>query len=68
MTVLTQAGDKLQGNRIRIVARKIDAPRLSWEERSGTHKRMFTVARDTVECIIEEPARWVMEKKPESKR
>jgi hypothetical protein len=65
MAVLTNQGDKIQGDKVRIVARDIDRPRLSQDERSGRHKRMFTIARDTVECFVEMPARWVVQKKPE---
>lgn len=65
MAVLTKLGDKLQGDRVRVVARSIDQPRLSADERSARHKRQFTVARDTVECFIEIPARWVVEQKPQ---
>jgi hypothetical protein len=65
MAVLINLGDKLQGDKIRIVARSIDDPRLSKDERSGRHKRMFTIARDTVECYVEIPARWVAGKNPE---
>jgi hypothetical protein len=53
----------LKGDRVRIVARSIDAARLSQQERSGRHKRQFTVARDTVECTIEIPVKWKVDQK-----
>ncbi len=68
MAIGVNAGDELHGYVIRITARHIAPPRLSDDERSGTHRRMFTVARDTVKCKIEQPARWVVEKKPEPKK
>jgi hypothetical protein len=58
MAVLQGPGDRLTGERIRIVARKITPPRLSASERSSRHKRMETIASDSVECTIEVPWKW----------
>jgi hypothetical protein len=59
MAELTKSGDVLSGERIYIMARSIDAPRLSKTARSGTHKRMETTARRDVICTIEAPAKWI---------
>ena len=64
MATVIKAGDELHGMVVRIFARKIDNPWLSKSERSGTHKRMETVARDTVRCVIEQPHRWVLQQEP----
>jgi hypothetical protein len=68
MSTHGELGDKLLGDKVRIVARDIDKPILSKSERSGTHKRMFTIARDSVECMVEFPKRWRTEQKPEPRK
>lgn len=62
MAELVGTLDRLKGERIFIVARRIDDPRLSKTERSGTHKRMETTARDSVVCTIEAPFQWVLDR------
>jgi len=63
MTTVVEHGARLRGERVRIVARGIDMPRLSQKDRSGTHKRMVTVAHGSVECTLEQAARWVYDQK-----
>lgn len=59
MATLVAEQTQLKGERVRMVARKIDPPCLSKSDRSGTHKRLFTVARGSVVCTIEQAAKWV---------
>jgi hypothetical protein len=54
--------DQISGQRVYIVAREIDQPKLSKTERSGTHKRMETTARRDVVCTIEVPFQFVQDR------
>jgi hypothetical protein len=67
MAELTKPNDVLSGERIYIIARSIDPPRLSKAERSGKHKRMETTARRDVICTIEAPAKWIEQQEASGK-
>jgi len=58
MTETQSMGDVLRGERVYIIARSIDPPRLSKDARSGRHKRQETKARENVKCIVELP--WML--------
>jgi hypothetical protein len=68
MVELTKQGDLVRGEKVHIVARRIDPPFRSTNERSGTHGRMETSARGSVVCVIEQSVAWVYQQKPEEKK
>ena len=62
MAILQEQDAELRGDRVVIIARRIDPPVLSTEHRSGRHKRMTTKARDEVRCILEQPYKFILDK------
>lgn len=58
-------GDALHADKIAISARRIDIDKVI--TRTHRHKGQFGTLRDNAYCVIEQPLRWVLEKK-ESKR
>ncbi len=61
MPEYSNIGDALRGEKIAVSASKIDIDRVM--KRSHRHKGQFGTLRNNAYCVIEQPMRWVLEKK-----
>ena len=58
MAELREAGDRVVGERLYVVARKINNPRKS-KVHSSTHYRMETKAITSAWCEVEKAVKWI---------